>query len=148
MKAASAFDDDLGRLHAFRSLLGLEAHALPFRQGLEATTLDDGMMHEDIIPIRSLNEAVPFAVIEPFDFSGQPHFASSPPFRLSQDRQEVPSDMGPGQPEILTLPVHGPPIAPVQTLLRWGCPTIGEPTVGGCSQNRRHVTIVWRGLSR
>jgi hypothetical protein len=66
LKAASAFDDDLGRLHAFRSLLGLEAHALPFRQGLEATTLDDGMMHEYIFTaVLRFDKAKTLGIVEP-----------------------------------------------------------------------------------
>jgi hypothetical protein len=66
LKAASAFDDDLGRLHAFRSLLGLEAHALPFSQGLEATTLDDGMMHEDIFAaVLRFDKAKTLGIVEP-----------------------------------------------------------------------------------
>jgi hypothetical protein len=66
LKAASAFDDDLGRLHAFRSLLGLEAHALPFSQGLEATTLDDGMMHEDIFTaVLRFDKAKTLGIVEP-----------------------------------------------------------------------------------
>jgi hypothetical protein len=66
LKTASALDDDLGRLHAFRSLLGLEAHALPFSQGLEATTLDDGMMHEDILTaVLRFDKAKTLGIVEP-----------------------------------------------------------------------------------
>jgi len=59
-------DDDLGRLHAFRSLLGFEAHALPFGQGFETITLDDGMMHEYIFAaVLRLDEAKTFGIVEP-----------------------------------------------------------------------------------
>src|SRR4030065_2407128 len=44
----SGVDDDLGRLHAFRSLLGLETPRLPFGQGFESTALDDGVMYKHI----------------------------------------------------------------------------------------------------
>ena len=58
LKAASALDDDLGRLHAFRSLLGLEAHALPLSQGFETAALNDGVMHKHIFAaVLRLDEA-------------------------------------------------------------------------------------------
>src|SRR3954451_23396413 len=42
---------DFRRLHSFRAVLVFVLDRFPILKGLEALTLDDGMMHEDILSV-------------------------------------------------------------------------------------------------
>ena len=63
-RASDRLDVSGGR--PFGALLQIELYLLAFAQGLEALTLDSGVMHEDIFAaIRRRDEAEALGVVEP-----------------------------------------------------------------------------------
>ncbi len=54
---------------AFVALDDFVADGFAFAQGFVALALDGGMMHEDILSGFALDEAEPFAIVEPLDTS-------------------------------------------------------------------------------
>ena len=56
---------DVGSLQPLGALLDGELHLLAFFQSAEAISLDCGEVHEHIVALWALNEAVAFAAVEP-----------------------------------------------------------------------------------
>src|SRR5207244_8851917 len=60
--------DVLG-LQAFGAFDNFEVHNFPFVQGFEPLSLNGGVMHEDILAGILGDEAKPFLIVEPLDFT-------------------------------------------------------------------------------
>jgi hypothetical protein len=60
-------------LWPLRAVLNLELDFLPLRKGLEAVLLDGGVVHEDILTTRALDEPVPLRIVEPLNNARDPH---------------------------------------------------------------------------
>jgi hypothetical protein len=57
---------DIGGLGTLLALSDVEAHPLPFGQGLESLTLNHGKVHEYIRTTFLLDETKPFGIVKPF----------------------------------------------------------------------------------
>ncbi len=69
VKVISSFGD-IGGLQAFGAALDLELHTLAFRKSAKAVAFDGFEVHKHIITSFTLDEAVTFSFIEPFDCAG------------------------------------------------------------------------------
>src|SRR5437763_322852 len=66
--------DDVLRSRALRALNHVELHGLALGEGLEAVTLDGGVMHEAILlAVRGGDEAEALGVVEPLHGAGRTH---------------------------------------------------------------------------
>lgn len=61
--------DDLVGLGALLPLDNIEFHLVTFLQTFVPIDLDGAVMHEDVRAVVPSDEAVPFRIIEPFDFT-------------------------------------------------------------------------------
>jgi hypothetical protein len=60
---------DVGGLQAFGALDHIELYSLSLVQGLEAISLNSGIVHKHILTVRSLDEPKPLRIIEPLHSS-------------------------------------------------------------------------------
>src|SRR5205823_5988881 len=111
---------DVFRLQSLRSLLDVELHPLPLVQRAVTLRLNGSVMHEHVFTGITLDEAVPFIVVEPLDCPNFGHL--KPPARLRQTRLTAFCAMfGPHQPiSPDQRPIHTDPREPERLVQRDG----------------------------